>query len=231
MLLIIHILTDLQDKCDVTPLHLACSRGNVAAVEVLLSSPKIKMDASDNNEDTPLHEACIAGDEDIVEMLLQRMKSTDTLLLENDEHQTPLHLACNEGHTKIVNLILEYVSKMLDESDPVNPSGLDLMNKLVTAKDNEHNTPLHLACNSGEDEIVKTLLENGADVRAVKDGDITPLHIAARHGFKKVAKILLEKASEKKCNIICAVDVHQRTPLHFAAESNQHKMITYLLDK
>ena len=207
-------LSGLQDKYGVTPLHLACCRGNVAAVEVLLNDPNVVVNATDNNQDTPLHEACIAGDEIIVEKLLQKMRRERiSLLLPNDEKQTPLHQACSEGHSEIVNLILKY--------------GFQERPELVSAQDNEYNTPLHLACESGKEQIVKTLLMNGADMHQVKNDEMTALHITARYGFKNVVKILLE--AEK--DIIYDVDVYQRTALHFAAEYNQCEMIDYLLDK
>ena len=205
---------DPQDKYGVTPLHLACSRGNLPAVEVLLASHDIHVNAQDNNLDTPLHEACIAGDELIVEKLLQKMRSDDiSLLMQNDEKQTPLHHACSEGHPEIVNLILKY--------------GFQERPVLVAAQDNEHNTPLHLACESGKDEIVKTLLLNGADMGAVKDDEVTAIHIAARRGYRNVVMILLEAGRD----IMYDVDVNQQTALHRAAEYNQCEMIDYLLDK
>lgn len=149
-----------QDKFGVSPLHLACARNNLAAIEVLLASEYINPCVSDNNKDTPLHEACLNGNKEVVEKLLEWMSMEQGLELraENDERQTPLHLACREGEAEIVKLILQY--------------GFSQRDKLVTATDNEGSTPLHLACESGSEEIVRTLLLNGADIRCMKDEEV-----------------------------------------------------------
>lgn len=203
-----------KDQYGVSPLHLACGRGNIAAVEALLKSPNIQVDIQDNNLDTPLHEACLTGDIQIVQLLLERMERDNIdLLIPNDERQTPLHFACREGYVEIVKLILQF--------------GFQQRSELVNAQDNEYNTPLHLACESGSDDIVRVLLLNDAKMHAVKNGEISSLHIAARHGFIGVARTLLESGMD----IINLADADQRTPLHFAAEYNQIKMIEFLLEK
>ena len=149
-----------QDNVGVSPLHLACARNNIAAVEVLLASADINPSISDNNKDTPLHEACLNGNREVVEKLLEWMSMEQGLELaaENDERQTPLHLACREGEADIVKLILQY--------------GFSQRHALVKATDNEGSTPLHLACESGSEEIVRTLLLNGADIHCTKDEEV-----------------------------------------------------------
>ena len=202
------------DVYGVTPLHMACARGNLAGLEVLLQAPGIEIDISDNNQDTPLHEACLAGDPEVVEALLTKMKELGLPLLpQNDERQTPLHFACKEGLDEIVKLILKY--------------GFDQRRDLVTVQDNEYNVPLHLACEGGNKDVVQVLLLNGADIGAVKEDEITPLHIASRLGCVDIAKMLVEAKKE----IVEASDVSQQTPLHRAAEYNQCEMIDFLLDQ
>lgn len=202
------------DIYGITPLHMACSRGNLAALEVLIQSPDIELTLSDNNDDTPLHEACLAGDPEIVEMLLKAMKAKELpLLLKNDEQQTPLHIACKEGLDDIVKLVLQY--------------GFEDRHNIVKAQDNEYNVPLHLACEGGNKAVVQILLLNGADIESVKEEEITPLHIAARLGYVEIAKILVNAKKE----IVEASDAYQQTPLHRAAQYNQLDMITFLLDQ
>ncbi len=214
--LLIHQKVDIncKDQCGSTPLHMACSRGNIAAVEVLLNDPSVYVDVRDTNNDTPLHEACHIGDKHIVEKILRKMKEDNVdLLAQNDENRTALHSACKKGHIDVVKLILQY--------------GFDQRRQLVSAQDNEYNTPLHLACESGNDEIVRVLLLNGADIHAARSEETTPLHIAARHGFHKVSKTLLDSGLD----IIDILDAFQQTPLHYAARNNQDRMIDFLLEK
>lgn len=59
--------------------------------------------------------------------------------------------------------------------------------------------PLHIACENGNLEITKLLLQNGAQVNALmefNDGNeaeknISPLHIACYHGHVRIVKLLL----------------------------------------
>ncbi len=84
---------------------------------------------------------------------------------------------------------------------------------------------LHEAAGNGHIEIVKLLLEKGADVNIRENCGATPLHRAAHGGHTKVMKILLQNGA----------DTFQRgtgcgTPLEWAARKGQLKAIEILLD-
>ena len=201
---------NVQDIYGITPLHMACNRGNRAAVEVLLLQENININIQDKQQDTPLHDACLLGDPWIVEKLLDRGAD---VLVSNDENVIPLHIACQEGYTDIVNMMLR---KRFDERS-----------KMLNTYDNEYNYPLHLACRSGCVEIVKVLFLNNADPSVVKEGGLTPIHIAAREGFVEIAEVLLQYEGLD----IEVRDDDLQTPLHLAAKHNRVKMIEYLLKK
>ena len=210
LLVLYKVNVNVQDIYGVTPLHLACSRGNRHAVDVLLACDKIDVNIQDKQQDTPLHDACLLGDAYIVEKLLDH--GADCLIT-NDENSTPLHPACQEGHIDIVNLIL---LKRFEQKS-----------QLLAAYDNEYNYPLHLACKSGQVEIVRVLFLNQADPSATKAGDLTALHIAAREVFVNIADILLQNEN-------LDIDIREQnllTPLHYAAKYNQTHMIEFLLKK
>jgi len=58
-------------------------------------------------------------------------------------------------------------------------------------------TALHMACNHGDFEIVKLLVEKGVDVNATADFGQTPLYLAKNNNFPKIEKFLLQhEASE-----------------------------------
>jgi ankyrin repeat protein len=96
---------------------------------------------------------------------------------------------------------------------------------LVFSKDDDGETPLHVAAENDRKDVVEFLLANKADVKA-KDGGRTsgtPLHTAARYGHKDVAELLLANKAD-----VNAKNVWGRTPLHVAAE-NDHKDVAELL--
>ncbi|KAH0617768.1 hypothetical protein JD844_016341, partial [Phrynosoma platyrhinos] len=65
-----------------------------------------------------------------------------------------------------------------------------------TSKSNLGWTPLHLACYFGHTNVVKDLLEAGADVNVLNDMGDTPLHRAAFTGRKEVVLLLLESDAD-----------------------------------
>lgn len=58
--------------------------------------------------------------------------------------------------------------------------------------DQQGNTPLHFAAESGDYETVKELLAKGAVVDVANAQGVTPLHLAAKSGKKDLVKLLLD---------------------------------------
>ncbi len=60
-----------------------------------------------------------------------------------------------------------------------------------------HNTPLHIAAQNGNAEIVKMLLDAGHDPTAPNAEGLTPLHLAVQMGHAEIAALLAEKSKPK----------------------------------
>ena len=73
-------------------------------------------------------------------------------------------------------------------------------------------TALHLAAANGHVDVVKVLIQNGADVNAVDEYKFTALHLAARHGHVDIAKVLIENGAD-----VNAVQKDKCTALHITA--------------
>ena len=86
------------------------------------------------------------------------------------------------------------------------------------------NTPLIKAAVYGRTEIVKLLLEKGADVNKHNEGGETPLHYAAQHGHVRVVEILLEHGAD-----VSAKGTGCGTPLQWAGRNGQIKAAKLLL--
>ncbi|OUM66898.1 hypothetical protein PIROE2DRAFT_25786, partial [Piromyces sp. E2] len=86
-------------------------------------------------------------------------------------------------------------------------------------------SPLYLACQFGFEDIVKLLVESGANINSIND-DWTPIEIACSNGFISIVDYLLEKGA----------NVHLKTPreyklLHIATEENNLEMVKLLIEK
>lgn len=97
---------------------------------------------------------------------------------------------------------------------------MDLAN-LISAN-GEH--LLMLACEMAHEDVVRVLLEKGADVHIVNDGGQSPLMIAAVQGDATIAKLLLDHGA-----VVDVQDATGRTPLTFAAVSNHTDVMEVLL--
>ena len=216
LLLEYHAFVNGVDDDGLTPLAIACQRGNYYGVKRLLQEEHIDINIADKQGSTALHEACEHGSKKIIELLINKGAK---ISVANAEGVTPLHIACREGCSEVVNLLFLH-----SHSEK---------NVLVGAEDNQGNTALHFAVASGVESIVQVLLMAGTDPVAQKRNEVTPLHIAAHSGHIGVAILLLQytEKSHSHFNIIEMTDRVQNTPLHFAARHNQCEMIRYLVEK
>jgi ankyrin repeat protein len=97
----------------------------------------------------------------------------------------------------------------------------------INSKDEEYErTSLMYAVIDEENEVVKLLLENGANVNIQDDNGYTALHFASKENLLDVAKLLLEHGANTNTQ-----DVHGNTPLFWAVfkSKGEGKMIKLLL--
>jgi len=97
---------------------------------------------------------------------------------------------------------------------------------LLESKIDTYFTPLNLASYEGKLDIVKYLLEKGADINTKDREGSTPLQNAAARGWLDIAKLLVEKGSNVNYR-----DDNDVTSLHFACMSGNLDLVKYLVEK
>ncbi len=125
-----------------TNIFTACSNGDLESVKQIIEKDKLLVNchADAFNEVTPLIFATMEGHEDIVRFLVSKGADVNG---ENSCGLIALHYACMRGQKPIVALFIKKKAN-------INKIGLGT-------------TPLMLAVQRTQTEIVDTLLENGAD--------------------------------------------------------------------
>jgi ankyrin repeat protein len=83
---------------------------------------------------------------------------------------------------------------------------------LVNVTDKEGYTPLHRACYGNHVEIVKYLLQNGANIAAKTELQWEPLHSCCRWNHIECAQVLISEGAD-----VNALSEGGQTPLHIAA--------------
>lgn len=97
-------------------------------------------------------------------------------------------------------------------------------NDIINLKNNEGKTPLHIACQNNNKDIIRLLLKYGANIDE-QDIDLnTPLHIACQNNQHDIVNILLEN----KANIN-AKNKESWTPLHIVCKQGNTLIAEELL--
>ncbi|XP_022091401.1 transient receptor potential cation channel subfamily A member 1-like isoform X2 [Acanthaster planci] len=194
------------------PIHLAARRGHADIIRVLLEYDKDQVKAFDKDLMTPLHMAAISGDIDVCQLLINNGVDIGAREVSN---MTAVMMACAVGHQSFIHCVLQSApSQGLKACD------------LLLHTDNEMKTVLHIAISNGCKELVKFLLDSGADVNAQCGMGHTPLHLIAVVGNTDIANLLLDFGAT-----IEKGDNELMTPLHRAAMYNRLAMVGLLLDK
>lgn len=134
-----------------------------------------------------------------------------------------LHQACLIKHVAVVKSIVAYLSENLKKED---------LKAYINKANQFAFTALHLAIynnpnEAGTLEIVKLLVDIGANVNAGNLMDVTPLHFYVKKGQdEKIAEYLIQNGAD-----IENKSFYGATPLHFAAQAGNLFMVKYLVKK
>ncbi|KAF5581270.1 ankyrin repeat domain-containing protein [Fusarium pseudocircinatum] len=202
---------DINDRSfgNSTPLFWACCSGNKDIVELLVDSGA-DINARCHQGRVPLHISVGTGNHGITELLIS--KGADVSVV-NEERQTPLDIALMDVNTKIARLLID--------------KGAD-----VASEDNSGRNLLHLACGSGDLDLVKFII-NASQTQALEgvldDADhwgSTPLSFAARFGRVGIIRVLIDTGAVA----VESSDIFGRTA-KFWATSRGHDTVARLLSK
>lgn len=91
--------------------------------------------------------------------------------------------------------------------------------------DSSDRTSLQWAARHGHTEVVKLLLNMGADVNKADFVDNTPLQWAASGGYTEIVRLLLNKGAG-----VDKGDIFEKTPLQWAAERGHIEIVKLLLN-
>ena len=204
-------------------LHAAVRLGSIEVVRALLDH-SIDIQVKGYRKRTALH---IAAELDRVEIcrmlheyvqsmtLSQRFYSGFRLCVTDEDELTPIHLAARKGSHRSLQLFFEVCKEH------------GYMQETIRGfLDEENSTPLHAAIDGGHVAVVDVLLKNGASPLHSKDGNPLPIHIACSQGKLDMVKGMVDHCGS---GILHKSDEHQRTSLHFSANSvNSAKLIGYI---
>ncbi|KAK0105720.1 hypothetical protein ONS95_004242 [Cadophora gregata] len=207
----------LRDETGLTALHLSAQEGHCGILEVLLKH-KAKPQATDLEGSTPLHRAAAMGFTSIVRVFLQVVVGVDVI---HGLGRTAFHSAARWGRKDCMRLLLEHGADINTMAPigckarcPVNEYQLE-----VTGC-----APLICASEHGFPEAVKLLLENGADIKAVRVDGKNALSCAVGFGNIEVVELLLGTGIA-----FDLPDVDGLTPLAYACRNQKDDIGKLLL--
>ncbi|KAL5248928.1 hypothetical protein ACHWQZ_G017953 [Mnemiopsis leidyi] len=168
-------------------MHDAARFNNIYALELLLEKGYIDPSRQNVGGNTPLHVAAYNGNNESVELLLNS-KSDPSVI--NEKGELPLHRAVIQGHIGTAKLLI-----------PVTDINITCKGK----------SALHTAARTGNVEMIKLLLDNGADIKLLDSKNRSVLHYGAISGNVPTLAFLVKSGLSVTCT-----DNHNRKPRNVA---------------
>ena len=186
-----------------TALHCAVEKRCTDVVRVLIDAGA-DIEIKNNSGRSPLHTACESGALDVVKMLVEAGAG---VRVANAEGATCLNLAAIFRHTETVRYLVG-----LPEVD-------------VNHRDEANETALYCAArNSHTTDMVRVLIDAGADIDIDNSDGRWPLHNACISGALDNVKMLVRAGAG-----VCVTDNGGRTCLSLAAEWGHTDTVRYLV--
>ena len=230
---------DHKNDLDETALHLACEEGHCDVVKLLLRA-QASLEMEEIYGLRPLHCAAGKGSIEIINALLEAGAGVE---IDSKSHYgvTAFLRALNFGHLAAARRLRE----MNADTCITTSAGLNAFHCIATGGNvklfdllpsdveidvngrygGENWTPLYLAADGGNLDVVERLLSLGADLHISCDNGLLPLHAAAKYGHLEMVKMLLKANARPDCQ--CKAG---KTALHLACREDHASVVETLLE-
>ena len=236
------------DGVTVTRFVAAAREGDVAQVRSMLASrPELAcLDAAESDERRAIHFAVLRRDPALVQLLMEAGADARKGVFPHRDATSAFALAQERGFTDIVTIIEEEERRRREEMSCSNATvsaaqdqislaissgdratamrmlGQDL--SMLHACDRQGRTPLHLAAEGDDAELVEWLLKKRANVQKKDPHDFTPLDYAAsatdRKQFSVIAQLLLDRGAALTIRAAVALGDEDQVRALLAADRN-----------
>ncbi|XP_071084544.1 ankyrin repeat and KH domain-containing protein 1-like [Haliotis cracherodii] len=210
-------------------LHIACTGGNTAIVQYVVSPSNIN--TRGQNGLTPVMMAAFTGHQSVFDLLVS--KNAD-LTLVNKKGDSLLLFACKGGNTAIVQYLMSPSNINTRGQNGWTPvmmaafkghqSVFDLLvskNADLTLVDNNGDSLLHLACYGGNTAIVQYAV-SPSNVNSRGQNGWTPVMMAVMEGHQRVFDLLVSKNAD-----LTLVDNNGDSLLHLACYGGNTAIVQY----
>jgi ankyrin repeat protein len=196
-----------------TPLAAACGRLHWSTTRLLVKDGSALVCVK-GPFGFPLEIVAAKGDQEFVNLLLKhtrRQKSLRNEKLTAESLQAGFHAACRHGFIVIVCMILDGFKAITGKEMPIN------------YEDERHGNALQVTCLRGHLEVVKLLLDKGADMSKETGHFGTPLSAACIQGHEEIVRELTRRDME------FATETHNTSPLYWACMYGHEGIARHLL--
>eukprot|EP01038_Epipyxis_sp_PR26KG_P013457 gene13457-18050_t len=230
-------LNRLHSKYGKSSLMISIEEGRKEFVEMLLAAGA-KLEIFSKHGMSAIHFAAYNDEIEIVDILCK--KGTNLMLLTEDKNDTALHLACKKGYLKMVEKLIELgMIAVLDQQNKQLETALavaikfeyyELANLLLSKGADINITQLNgdssliKASFSGNENIVKFILQNNGSIHNRNFNNENALMTASKYGYTNILLILLQHGAS-----VDEIDNFGRTSLIIACMGNKIDVLEMLI--